>query len=123
MKTVHHALVQELHRWWGLLDGEFKLDVPQFALRIDRLEWFVLGHYRRGHNSFGLRHEVAINSLHLDTRPPWQVIGTLFHEMLHATQAKDQYGAVGDSSLQPSLASSTVPAASYLASRVPRTSR
>ncbi|MCI0460004.1 MAG: SprT-like domain-containing protein [Gemmataceae bacterium] len=79
-------LLQELQRWATVFNGEFKLDVTEYSLCVDRLRRNRLGHFRPGHNGFGLRGEVAINRLYLDQREFWQVLGTLLHEMLHAWQ-------------------------------------
>lgn len=88
----HRHLMPELHVWWERFNDEFKLAVPSVSLRIDRLRGNVLGHHRRGHNGFGLRHEVALNTLHLGNRPWWRVLCTLCHEALHAWQ--EEYGKI-----------------------------
>ena len=35
------------------------------------------GHYRVGHNGFGLKGEIAVNQRYLISRPAWQVLGTI----------------------------------------------
>lgn len=66
---------------------EFKLDIPEVSLCLDRLDCHRYGHFRYGHNGFGLKGEIAINSRYLEgNRPFWEVLGTLLHELLHAWQ-------------------------------------
>ncbi len=77
------ALLQD---WAERFNAEFKLDVPSVVLCIDRLAINRLGHFRMGHNGFGLRGEIAINDRYLGSREPWQMLGTLLHELLHAWQ-------------------------------------
>jgi hypothetical protein len=79
-------LIEQLQVWAKRFNDEFKLDIPEIALRIDRLRRSRLGHFRYGHNGFGLRGEIAINALYVENREPWQVLGTLLHECLHAWQ-------------------------------------
>ncbi len=58
-----------MHRWGWLLTPDARCRVP-----------------RHGHNGFSLLGEIAINSPHLATQDSWQVLETLFHELLHAWQ-------------------------------------
>lgn len=89
---AHRGLVAELHRWAGIFNREFALGVPEFSLAVDRLRCTRLGHFRYGHNGFGLRGEIVINRVHLG-REFWQVLGTLLHELLHGWQ--ELYGRPG----------------------------
>ena len=75
-----------LQDWAERFIVEFKLDIPSVVLCIDRLAINCLGHFRMGHNGFGLRGEIAINDRYLGSREPWQMLGTLLHELLHAWQ-------------------------------------
>lgn len=75
-----------LQEWIVRFIAEFKLDIREVALRIDVLPCSRLGHFRVGHNGFGLKGEIALNSRYLETRPLWQILGTLLHELLHAWQ-------------------------------------
>jgi predicted SprT family Zn-dependent metalloprotease len=75
-----------LQEWAERFIVEFKLDIPSVVLCIDRLAINCLGHFRMGHNGFGLRGEIAINDRYLGSREPWQMLGTLLHELLHAWQ-------------------------------------
>lgn len=79
-------LLTELHRWAAIFNATFSLNVPAYALCIDWLSRRRLGHFRPGHNAFGLEGEIAINRRHLAGREFWQVLGTLLHELLHAWQ-------------------------------------
>jgi hypothetical protein len=83
---VGRELLALLQLWAALFIAAFKLDVPELALRVDALPASTLGHFRVGHNGFGLRGEVAINGLYVGKRPLWAVLGTLAHECLHAWQ-------------------------------------
>lgn len=80
------ALFTELQRWVGIYDVEFNLQIPSISLCVDSLSRRCLGHFRYGHNGFGLEGEIAINHRYLEQREFWQVLGTLLHEMLHAWQ-------------------------------------
>jgi hypothetical protein len=79
-------LLALLQVWSAWIIAEFKLDVPELALRVDALPARTLGHFRVGHNGFGLRGEIAINGRYVGKRPLWAVLGTLAHECLHAWQ-------------------------------------
>lgn len=88
-----HGLVFELQEWAERFNSEFKLEIPAISLRVDWLPAFCYGYFRRGRNGFGLINEIAINRSYLDDRQPWEVLGTLLHEMLHAWQ--ETYGTPG----------------------------
>jgi hypothetical protein len=77
--------VADLQEWVARFIDEFKLAIPEIALSVDPLPANRYGHYRQGHNGFGLRGEIAINTRYLD-RALWEVLGTLLHELLHAWQ-------------------------------------
>ncbi len=74
-----------LQDWAERFNLEFKLDVPQVALCIDELPAHIGGYYREGHNGFGLKGEIALNSRYLSL-PAFEVLGTLLHELLHGWQ-------------------------------------
>lgn len=80
-----------LHEWAVKFNVQFKLHVPQITLGIEPLRVDVGGHFRYGHNQFGLRGEIIINSLYLHA-PTWWVLGVLLHEELHGWQ--QTYGTV-----------------------------
>src|ERR1700722_12491399 len=75
-----------LQTWTGRFNAEFNLGLTEIALRVDTLPRTCYGHFRLGHNGFGLKGEIALNSRYLTDRPPYQVLGTLLHELLHAWQ-------------------------------------
>jgi hypothetical protein len=80
-------MIANLQMWAARFIVEFKLAIGDIALCIDQLPSSRYGHFRHGHNGFGLRGEIAINSRYLtDTRELWEVLGTLLHELLHAWQ-------------------------------------
>ena len=79
-------LLSELQAWTKRYNVCFKLDVSDVALCVDPLPVSVLGHFRIGHNGFGLKGEIAINTIYLNELPRWQVLGVLLHELLHAWQ-------------------------------------
>jgi len=79
-------LLHELQIWALRMNQEFHLRVPEIALSVEWLNRRRLGHFRYGHNGFGLRGEIAINRRHLAGRAFSQILGTLLHELLHAWQ-------------------------------------
>jgi hypothetical protein len=79
-------LLAGFQTWAGRYDVRFKLYIPEIALRVDKLPVSCFGHFRVGHNGFGLKGEIAVNEIYLTSRPTWQVLGTLLHECLHANQ-------------------------------------
>ncbi len=83
---THRDLLSSLHQWAEHFDAEFKLDALPVSICVDRLSTKTFGHFRIGHNGFGLQHEIAINSVYLATRPFAGLLGTLLHELLHAWQ-------------------------------------
>lgn len=80
-------LMTELQSWATKFIVEFKLDIPEIALCLDQLSARRYGHFRYGHNGFGLRGEIVLNTRYLPPhREVWEVLGTLLHELLHAWQ-------------------------------------
>ncbi len=80
-------VISVLHGFAGVFIVEFKLEIPEVALAIDRLDCKRYGQFQRGHNGLGLKGGVILNSLYLDGRRPWwKTLGTLLHELLHAWQ-------------------------------------
>ena len=78
-------LATALQAWADRFIVEFNLDVHELSVCIDRLPCSRLGHFRVGHNGFGLRGEIAINTRYLTGQQSiWRVLGTLLHELLHA---------------------------------------
>lgn len=80
-------LIETLQTWAERFSVQFKLDIPKLVLCVEPLPVSRLGHFRRGHNGFGLEGEIAINARYVNAMPPWEILGTLLHEMLHAWQA------------------------------------
>jgi hypothetical protein len=86
----------ELQRWSDIFAFTFKLEIPHVSLAVTRLRASRYGHFHCGHNGFGLKGEIALNARYLDgSRPPWEILGTLLHELLHAWQ--QSHGAPGKS--------------------------
>ncbi|MCK6484482.1 MAG: hypothetical protein HUU22_02245 [Phycisphaerae bacterium] len=79
-------LLAFLQEWADRMIVRFELDIPELALRVDALPRSRLGHFRPGHNGFGLKGEIAINSLYVGALAPWEILGILAHELLHAWQ-------------------------------------
>lgn len=80
-------MISGLQSWAARFIVEFRLDIGDIALCVDRLPSGQYGHFRQGHNGFGLRGEIAINARYLSgQRQVWEVLGTLLHELLHAWQ-------------------------------------
>jgi len=88
-----HDIIVQLQVWAERFNFAFKLDVPEVSLCVNRLDIRRYGHFRYGHNGFGLKGEIAINERHLHRREPWQVLGTVLHELLHAWQ--EEHGKPG----------------------------
>jgi hypothetical protein len=88
--------IRVLQEWAERFNVTFKLEVPEFVLCVDWLRCNKYGHFRYGHNGFGLRGEIAINKRYLPaSHPPttkyrsreqWAVLGTVLHELLHGWQ-------------------------------------
>lgn len=79
-------LIAELQAWADRFIGEFKLDIPEVVLCLDQLSRNRYGQFRYGHNGFGLKGEIAINTRYLGKRPMWEILGTLLHELVHGWQ-------------------------------------
>ena len=107
-KPVYHALaehqIQEeswefrelaawLQIWTQRFNQEFRLGLSEISLCIEWLSIYRLGHFRPGSNGFGLKGEIAINQRHLESLKPWETLGTLLHELVHAWQ--EIYGKPG----------------------------
>lgn len=74
-------------RWIDIFNFDLNLKIGSPALMIGRLRGRC-GHFRFGHNSFGLKNEIAIDIRHLsaglESRTAWiDVLDTLCHECLH----------------------------------------
>lgn len=82
-------VIQELHDWACRFNLEFKLQIPEVTIGIDRLRR-ADGQFRYGHNGLGLRREIILNRQHIEeglSPEEWyDVLGTLLHEQLHAWQ-------------------------------------
>ncbi len=79
-------LLTYLDHWRAILCTEFKLEIPEAALSVDRLRCHRLGQFRFGHNGLGLRGEIVLNSKHYDRPGDWEMLGILLHELLHGWQ-------------------------------------
>lgn len=86
-------LLSWLQLWAVRFNDRFQLDLAEISLRVDWLRSHCLGHFRYGENGFGLKGEVAINRRYLHQQQPYQILGTLLHELLHAWQ--DIHGKPG----------------------------
>lgn len=74
-----------LQAWTDRFNREFKLDIAELVIRIDKLPKRILGQHRRGYNGLGLQNEITISIEHLPSAE-WDVLGTLLHELLHVWQ-------------------------------------
>ena len=80
-------LIAVLQEWADRFIVEFKLDIPEVVLCLERLAKNRFAHFRPGHNGFGLRGEIAFNTRYLSgERELWEILGTLLHELLHGWQ-------------------------------------
>lgn len=94
-RWVYRDFIASLQEWSKIMNFEFKLQIHDLSLCVDYLSRKCLGHFRYGHNGFGLQGEIAINAVYIRERPFWQTLGTLLHELLHSWQ--QSYGKVGKS--------------------------
>lgn len=79
-------LLAWLQTWSQRFVEEFSLGITAVSLCVDWLGARRYGHFRHGHNGFGLIGEIALNRRYLRSRDPWQLLGTLLHELIHAWQ-------------------------------------
>jgi hypothetical protein len=79
-------IVARLQEWAERFIVEFKLGIPELVLAVDDLPRTRLGQFRNGHNGLGLRGEITINRRYVSKREPWELLGTLLHELIHAWQ-------------------------------------
>jgi len=89
LSEAWHArnLIGTLQDWASRFIAEFKLDIPEVALCVDRMPVTTFGHFRGGHNGFGLKGEIALNARHLTGQTAlWEVLGTLLKHLLNAWQ-------------------------------------
>ncbi|MCC7290455.1 MAG: hypothetical protein IT449_00170 [Phycisphaerales bacterium] len=89
LKEVWHArnLIGTLQEWSNRFIVEFKLDIAEVVLCVDDLPISTFGHFRAGHNGFGLKGEIALNARHLSgPSGQWQVLGALLKHLLHGWQ-------------------------------------
>jgi hypothetical protein len=94
----YRECLENLHLWVCRFNVEFKLDIPTPVLAVDRTrKRRCYGHYRPGHNGFGLRTEITIADWHVNecnSSTKWcHVLETLLHELLHAWQ--EYHGKAG----------------------------
>lgn len=78
-------LAWELYWFVQLFQIAFFKDqpVPIPALTFERTRVNTLGHYRIGRNDFAVREQINLNKIYLN-RPLWNILSTLFHEMVHS---------------------------------------
>lgn len=80
-------MIELLQTWAERFIAEFKLDVPEVVIGIEKLASTRYGQFRMGHNRLGLRGEITLNARYLNgKRPLWEILGTLLHELVHAWQ-------------------------------------
>ncbi|RJR10342.1 hypothetical protein C4588_03340 [Candidatus Parcubacteria bacterium] len=81
-------LAWELYWWADLFNTAFfmKQPVPVPAISFEKTRVTMLGHYVIGRNAFGLKENINLNRAHL-SRPLWEILATLLHEMTHSWQA------------------------------------
>lgn len=82
----YRDLAGSLVSWAKRFNLEFKLQVSELVLKLDKLPVRCVSHFRRGHNAFGLRGEITINTRYCTKQVFGSVLGHLLHEELHAWQ-------------------------------------
>jgi hypothetical protein len=82
-----NKLATELYWWCNFFNNAFfkGQPVPVPALSFERTKVNTLGHYVSGRNQFVLLENININRAHL-SRPLWDILATLLHEMVHSWQ-------------------------------------
>lgn len=78
-------VARELHRWVGIFDSEFKLQLPAYPVL-----WFAAlrnayGTYAPSRGEVGTRDNITLNTHEL-SREPALILRTLCHELLHLHQ-------------------------------------
>lgn len=81
----YHNMAQELIRWIDIFNREYKLEIHNPCLALDKKSTRTLATYKDGYNEIGTRHEITLNVKHLN-RPKCEILATLLHEMLHQWQ-------------------------------------
>ena len=81
-------LADQLYWWVDHFNQAFfkEQPVPVPVISFERTNVNNLGHYVIGRNAIGVKENININSVHLK-RPLWQILATLFHELVHSWQA------------------------------------
>ena len=88
-KWKKQDLIRDFHKWTERFHFEFKLKFEEIpAIMIDKIGRSTYGHFKNGHNGFGLRNEVAINETYINEQEYWRALGTLLHELLHVEEAQ-----------------------------------
>jgi hypothetical protein len=80
----YSGVAKHLHDWAELFNAEFDLRIETPAIRLTAIRR-AYGTYRYGRNSFGLRHEITLNTRYRN-RPAGKWLETLLHELLHEWQ-------------------------------------
>lgn len=81
-------LVWELYWWVDFFNITFfrEQPVPVPVISFEKTRVTNLGHYVVGRKAFGIKDNINLNSVHL-SRPLWDILATLLHEMTHSWQA------------------------------------
>lgn len=80
-----NPLAWDLYWFVDLFQAAFfrETPVPVPALTFEKARVNTLGHYRIGRNDWAVREQINLNRIHLG-RPLWNILATLFHEMVHS---------------------------------------
>lgn len=83
-------VLANLHQFKDRFVSEFKLQVSDLVIAVEKISHWRLGQYRVGRNGLGLKGEITIAEAHVrecgSRNQWWEVLGTLLHEILHAWQ-------------------------------------
>lgn len=82
---AYSSIATELHRWVGILDVEFKLNLPSYPVLLFRPLRNAYATYGWIRNEVGTRDNITFNSNEL-SRDPALILRTLCHELLHLWQ-------------------------------------
>ncbi len=80
-----NTIAWELYWWVDFFNTAFFRDQPVSVpvISFEKGNINSLGHYVIGRNAFGVKENININHVHL-SRPMWDVLATLLHEMVHS---------------------------------------
>lgn len=74
--------IRVMHGWAEVFLVEFKIQIPEIAIRLDWLRRDTNGHFQYEENGFGLKGELCLNLHHMYAQPFPEVLGTMLSGLL-----------------------------------------